>query len=103
MTETVSPVELRRPELLVSGDDGFEVTNPATGDVLARVPRMGAEETRRALEAAAAAYPAWRAKTAGDRAKILRRFSDLMLENEDDLALLMTLEQGKPLAEAHTE
>jgi succinate-semialdehyde dehydrogenase / glutarate-semialdehyde dehydrogenase len=94
---------LRRPELLVSADEGFEVTNPATGEVLALVPRMGAEETRRALEAAAAAYPTWRATTAGDRAKILRRFSDLMLENEDDLALLMTLEQGKPLAEAHAE
>jgi succinate-semialdehyde dehydrogenase/glutarate-semialdehyde dehydrogenase len=94
---------LRRPELLVTVDEGFEVTNPATGEVLALVPRMGAEETRRALIEAAAAYPPWRATTAGARAKILRRLSELMLENEDDLALLMTLEQGKPLAEAHAE
>lgn len=103
MTETVSPVTLRRPELLVSADEGFEVTNPATGEVLALVPRQGAEETRDALRHAEEALPGWRAMTAGDRARILRRFADLMLENADDLALLMTLEQGKPLAEAQAE
>lgn len=103
MTETVSPATLRRADLLVSADEGFEVTNPATGELLARVPRMGAEETRKALEGAAAALPKWAGATAGDRARILRRFADLMLEHEDDLALLMTLEQGKPLAEAHAE
>jgi succinate-semialdehyde dehydrogenase/glutarate-semialdehyde dehydrogenase len=94
---------LLRPELLVSVDDGFEVTNPATGEVLALVPRQGAAETRQALEAAEAAFPAWRGKTAAERATILRRLFELMLENEEDLALLMTLEQGKPLAEARTE
>src|SRR3954471_15302938 len=94
---------LRRSDLLVSVDDGFEVTNPATGEVLALVARHGAAETRQAIEAAEAAFPAWRAATAAERAKILRRLFELMLENEDDLALLMTLEQGKPLAEALTE
>ena len=103
MTETVSPVSLRRPDLLVSVDDGFEVTNPANGDVLARVARHGAEEARRALEAAEAALPAWRGRTAAERAKVLRRLFELMLEHEDDLALIMTLEQGKPLSEARTE
>jgi len=103
VTETVSPVSLRRPDLLVSVDDGFEVTNPANGDVLARVARHGAEETRRALEAAEAALPAWRGRTAAERAKVLRRLFELMLEHEDDLALIMTLEQGKPLSEARTE
>src|SRR6185312_15398818 len=78
-------------------------TNPATGEVLALVARHGAAETRQAIEAADAAFPAWRAATAAERSKILRRLYELMLENEDDLALLMTLEQGKPLAEALTE
>ena len=64
---------------------------------------MGAAETRRALEAAAAAFPGWRARTAADRARILRRWADLMLEHLDDLALLLTLEQGKPLAEFEAE
>jgi len=79
------------------------VTNPATGETVARVPHMGAPEARRAIEAANAAWPAWRKKTAKERAAILRKWSDLMLENADDLALLMTLEQGKPLAEAKGE
>ncbi len=78
----------------------IDVTNPATGEVLGTIPKMGAEETRRAIEAAQAAYPAWRAKTAKDRAAILRRWHDLMMENQDDLARLMTAEQGKPLAES---
>src|SRR4051812_11425521 len=99
MTETASPVGLQRPDLLVTAAEGFEVTNPATGEVLALVPRQGAAETREALKQAEAALPGWRGMTAGDRAKILRRFSDLMLDHADDLALLMTLEQGKPLAE----
>jgi succinate-semialdehyde dehydrogenase / glutarate-semialdehyde dehydrogenase len=81
----------------------FAVTNPASGEELARVPRMGAAETRRALEAAEAAYPGWRAATASDRARIMRRWADLMLEHLDDLALLLTLEQGKPLAESRAE
>ncbi|MFC5480417.1 NADP-dependent succinate-semialdehyde dehydrogenase [Massilia suwonensis] len=80
-----------------------DVINPATGEKLGTVPHMGAQETRRAIEAAAAAWPAWRKKTARERALILRKWNDLMLENADDLALLMTAEQGKPLAEAKGE
>jgi succinate-semialdehyde dehydrogenase/glutarate-semialdehyde dehydrogenase len=96
---------LRRADLLVSTETGdiFPVTNPATGEVLAHVSRMGAEETRRALEAAERALPGWRSMLAGERARILRRFADLMLEHEDDLALLLTLEQGKPLFESRAE
>jgi len=80
-----------------------QVTNPATGAVLGTVPFMGADETRAALEAAAAAFPAWAARTAKDRSTLLRRWHDLMLANADDLATLMTAEQGKPLAEARGE
>jgi len=89
----------------VDADSGatFSVTNPATGDVVAEVPRMGAAETRRALAAAERALPAWKQRTAKDRARILRRLADLMLEHEDDLARLMVVEQGKPLAEARVE
>ncbi|MBS1215981.1 MAG: davD, partial [Proteobacteria bacterium] len=79
------------------------VTNPATGAVLGTVPNMGAAETRRAIEAANAAMPAWRAKTAKERAAILRKWNDLMLANQDDLAKIMTAEQGKPLAESRGE
>jgi len=80
-----------------------QVTNPANGAVLGTVPNMGADETRAAIEAAAAAFPAWAARTAKDRATLLRRWHDLMLANADDLATLMTAEQGKPLAEAKGE
>jgi succinate-semialdehyde dehydrogenase/glutarate-semialdehyde dehydrogenase len=83
--------------------DTFAVLNPATGDTVAEVPRMGAPETRGALAAAERALPEWRARTAKSRAAILRRLSDLMLEHEDDLARLMVTEQGKPLAEARVE
>jgi succinate-semialdehyde dehydrogenase/glutarate-semialdehyde dehydrogenase len=88
-----------------SADSGttFPVRDPATGAELARVPRCGVAETRRAIEAAAAAQPAWRARTAGERAGVLRRFHDLVLEHQEDLALLITREQGKPLAEARGE
>jgi succinate-semialdehyde dehydrogenase / glutarate-semialdehyde dehydrogenase len=86
-------------------DDGetFEVVDPATGDTLGTVPKMGAAETRRAIDAANAAWPAWRKKTAKERAAILRRWFDLMIANTDDLALILTTEQGKPLAEAKGE
>jgi succinate-semialdehyde dehydrogenase/glutarate-semialdehyde dehydrogenase len=89
----------------VDADSGkkLEVTNKATGEVIGTVPNMGAAETRRAIEAANRAYPAWRAKTAKERAKILRKWADLMMENQDDLAVLMTAEQGKPLAESKGE
>ncbi len=81
----------------------LNVTNPATGKLLGTVPRMGAEETRRAIETANAALPAWRAMTAKERAVILRRWFDLMLSNQEDLAIIMTAEQGKPLAESRGE
>ncbi len=77
--------------------------NPANGEVIGEVPALGAAETRAAIEAAYAAYPAWRALTAKERAAILRRLNDLMLANADDLAVIMTAEQGKPLAEAKGE
>src|ERR1700744_5417086 len=69
------------------------VNNPATGETLGTVPRMGADETRQAIEAADKALPAWRAKTAKERAHILRRWYDLMMANQEDLAQLMTAEQ----------
>jgi len=79
------------------------VTNPATGETLGTVPNMGAAETRRAIMAANQAWPAWRAKTGKERAAILRKWFDLMIAAQDDLARLMTLEQGKPLAESKGE
>ncbi len=79
------------------------VTNPADGAVLGSVPNMGAAETGRAIAAANAAWPAWCAKTAKERGMVLRRWYELMLEHQEDLAILMTLEQGKPLAESRTE
>lgn len=81
----------------------FDVVNPATGERLGSVPHMGEQETRRAIEAANAAWPAWRKKTAKERSAILRRWNDLMLANADDLALIMTAEQGKPLTESKGE
>jgi len=81
----------------------IEVTNPADGSVLGRVPKMGTAETRSAIEAADAAWPAWRAHTAKERGAILRKWYELLLANQDDLAKLMTAEQGKPLAEAKGE
>jgi succinate-semialdehyde dehydrogenase / glutarate-semialdehyde dehydrogenase len=80
-----------------------DVLNPATGTKLGTVPNMGAAETRSAIEAAATALPAWAKKTAQERALILRRWYDLMLANQDDLARIMTAEQGKPFAEARAE
>jgi succinate-semialdehyde dehydrogenase / glutarate-semialdehyde dehydrogenase len=89
----------------VDADSGltFPVTNPATGETIADVPRMGATETRRALAAAERALPEWKRRPAKERARILRRLADLMLEHEEDLARLMVTEQGKPLAEARVE
>lgn len=88
-----------------AADNGavFPVTNPATGETLASVPKMGANETNRAIRAAQAAFPAWRAKTAKERSAVLRRWFDLMIQHQDDLARLLTLEQGKPLNEAKGE
>ena len=89
----------------VDADSGEvrSITNPATGEVLGTIPNMGAVEARRAIEAADVACPAWRAKTAAERAAILRRWFELMLEHKEDLARLMTLEQGKPISESRGE
>ncbi|MFV3413962.1 NADP-dependent succinate-semialdehyde dehydrogenase [Pseudomonas nitroreducens] len=89
----------------VDADNGqtINVNNPATNEIIGTVPKMGADETRRAIEAADKALPAWRALTAKERANKLRKWFDLMIANQDDLARLMTIEQGKPLAEAKGE
>lgn len=89
----------------VDADSGqtLSVTNPATGEHLGTVPNMGADETRRAIEAAEKAMKPWAALKAADRAKVLRRWFDLMMENQEDLARLLTLEQGKSLTEAKGE
>ncbi|MGZ8338535.1 MAG: NADP-dependent succinate-semialdehyde dehydrogenase [Telluria sp.] len=101
---------LLREQCFINGEwcdanDGsiIDVTNPATGGQVGKVPHMGEAETRRAIEAANAAWPAWRKKTAKERGAALRAWSDLMLANADDLALIMTAEQGKPLAESKGE
>src|ERR1700722_135271 len=79
------------------------VHNPATAEKLGLIPNMGAAECRRAISAAAAALPAWAARTAKERANALRRWFDLMILHQEDLAMLMTAEQGKPLAESKGE
>jgi len=79
------------------------VTNPATGETLGSVPRLGAVEVNRAIAAAQDAFAGWRARTAKERSTLLRRWFNLMLDHQEDLAVLMTLEQGKPLAEARGE
>jgi succinate-semialdehyde dehydrogenase/glutarate-semialdehyde dehydrogenase len=115
MLNRAAPLPLKDPSLfrqacLVDGkwieaDSGktIAVRNPATGETVGTVPALGAAETRRAIEAANRAYPAWRALTAKERSAVLRKLFDLMIANADDLALLMTSEQGKPLAEAKGE
>jgi succinate-semialdehyde dehydrogenase / glutarate-semialdehyde dehydrogenase len=89
----------------VDADDKSTLTvyNPATGEPVGTVPKMGVAETRRAIETAYAALPAWRAKTAKERSMLLRKWFDLMMAHQEDLAILMTLEQGKPLAESRGE
>ncbi|MFZ1418675.1 MAG: NADP-dependent succinate-semialdehyde dehydrogenase [Burkholderiaceae bacterium] len=87
----------------VSGSETTEVTNPATGEVIGHVPKLGQAEAAKAIADANAAWPAWRKKTAKERATILKKWFDLMIANADDLALIMTSEQGKPLAEAKGE
>jgi succinate-semialdehyde dehydrogenase/glutarate-semialdehyde dehydrogenase len=79
------------------------ITNPSTGEIVWDVPEMGVLETRRAIQYADAVLPAWRARTAKERASILHRWFDLMMENQADLAAIMTAEQGKPLAESRSE
>ncbi|MGF6297652.1 MULTISPECIES: NADP-dependent succinate-semialdehyde dehydrogenase [Paraburkholderia] len=101
---------LFRQQAYVSGEwqsaasaETFEVRDPATGAIVGNVPLMGASETRQAIDAANAAWPAWRKKTAKERGAILRKWHDLMMENADDLALILSTEQGKSLAEAKGE
>ncbi|WP_288901401.1 NADP-dependent succinate-semialdehyde dehydrogenase [uncultured Sneathiella sp.] len=115
LDKNTNPLNLKDPDLLrmqglvagkwcdADGGGKIDVTNPATGEVIGTVPSMGAAETRRAIEAAKAAMPGWAGKTAKERATILRKWHDLMLENTDDLAKIMTVEMGKPLAEAKGE
>ena len=85
------------------GGGTIPVENPSNGERLGTVPKMGAVVTRCAMEAAVRALPAWRAKTAKERANILRKWFNLMMENQEDLAQLMTAEQGKPLGESRGE
>ena len=89
----------------VAADSGEQITvlNPATGEAIGDIPRLGKAETERAIDAADAALPAWRALTAQERADLLMKWHDLMLEHQQDLAMLMTYEQGKPLKEAAGE
>jgi succinate-semialdehyde dehydrogenase/glutarate-semialdehyde dehydrogenase len=110
MSLKLKRADLLKSQVLINGewcgaDNGeqFPVTNPATGDIIASVPRLGQVETERAIVAAEKALPAWRAKTAKERAQILRRWYQLMMEHQEDLAQLMTHEQGKSLAEARGE
>jgi len=109
------PISLKDPQLFrtqayvdgawadAEGGKTFDVSNPATGEALAAVPDMGATETRRAIEAADRAWPAWRAKTAKERHAILLKWFNLMMQNQEDLAQILTAEQGKPLTEARGE
>jgi succinate-semialdehyde dehydrogenase/glutarate-semialdehyde dehydrogenase len=85
------------------GDPTVDVRNPATRGVIGQIPNLGKSETESAVAAAAAALPKWRSETAATRAKIMRRWNDLMVTHQEDLARLMTAEPGKPLAEARGE
>ncbi len=115
MLNPAAPLKLADPSLLVQANliDGawvqaecgrtVPVRNPANGELIGEVPASGQAETRRAIAAAARAFPAWRALTAKERQKPLRRLFDLMMAHQEDLAVIMTAEQGKPLAEARGE
>lgn len=81
----------------------IDVTNPATGEVIATVPKMESAETRRTIEAAGAAQPAWRAKTAAERCAVVRRWYESVMARQEDLAIIMTAEPGKPLGESRAE
>ncbi|MGV8944554.1 NAD-dependent succinate-semialdehyde dehydrogenase [Thermomonas sp.] len=107
---TIADPGLLRQQCLIDGQwldqaggAACDVTNPASGVRLGTVPDMGASETNAAIDAAQAAFPAWARTTASERARVLRRMHELMLEHQDDLAVIMTAEQGKPLAEAKGE
>ncbi|WP_427306376.1 NADP-dependent succinate-semialdehyde dehydrogenase [Cupriavidus sp. H39] len=87
----------------IDGERRIDVTNPATGERVGQVPQLGAAETRQAIEAANRALPAWRARTAKERSALLRKWFELILASQEDLARIMTAEQGKPIAEARGE
>ena len=99
----MATLEIPLIELESDSGETFAVANPATGETIAEVPRMGAAETRRAIARAEAAFPAWRSLLAKERARILRRWADLMMDNSEELARLLTTEQGKPIAESRVE
>ncbi|MHB9878954.1 NAD-dependent succinate-semialdehyde dehydrogenase [Pacificimonas sp. ICDLI1SI03] len=109
----MTKLNLSRPDLLredcylagewTGADERIAVTNPATGETIANVPKMGAAETRKAIDAAQREMRLWAARTAKDRAVVMRKWADLMMEHQEDLAHLMTAEQGKPLAESRGE
>jgi len=115
MDRAVFPIKLSNPDLLrsqsylngqwVDAKDGsvFAVDNPATGGYIAHIANLGADHAQVAIDAAQAAFPAWRARTAKERSTILRKWFDLIIANTDDLARIMTVEQGKPFAEAKGE
>ncbi|OJF98383.1 NADP-dependent succinate-semialdehyde dehydrogenase [Pararhizobium antarcticum] len=110
MTPTLKDPSLFRHAALVGGEwieadpaTGIAVNNPATGEIIGHVPKLGAAETKTAIEAARVAQKGWAARTAKERCGILRKWFDLMIENKDDLGRILTLEQGKPLAEATGE
>ena len=110
MNISLSDKKLFRQQCYIDGSwcdadsgDTIEVSNPANGDVIGSVPRMAGDETSRAIAAAERALPAWRALTAKDRSNRLRAWFNLMMDNQEDLAVLMTAEQGKPLAESRGE
>jgi len=113
MTKTAVGVELQDARLFrqacyvdgawTEARDVIEVDNPATGEIIGTVPKLGRAETERAIDAASRAFPAWRRKTARERAAVMRRWFELMLASQDDLARLMTIEQGKPLTESKGE
>lgn len=109
MTSLQQPGLLREQAYIAGAwrgaDDGavLDVTNPSTGELIARVPNMGAAEARAAIEAAHTAFATWRKTTAKERARLLRNWFELIMARQEDLAVLMTREQGKPLAEARGE
>ena len=110
MTIKLNDASLLKTQCLIGAEwkdaisgEVIEVNNPATGEVVCTVPKMGGGETRQAIEVADAAFQTWRRTSAKERSVLLRRLYDLMIEHSDDLAMIMTVEQGKPLAEAKGE
>jgi succinate-semialdehyde dehydrogenase/glutarate-semialdehyde dehydrogenase len=106
----INDISLFRQACYINGDwieprssDVINVDDPATGEIIGRVPKMGTAQVRQAIEAAARAFPAWRKRTAKERAAVLRQWFELIMSNQEDLAHLMTLEQGKPLVESRGE